>query len=126
MAVRPFSPVRFGVQVGVILAASAVLWWLVLRTGLLGGYFGWMPVVPLFFLAMAVASAVLMRGVLRGNSLRMATYFTVLVLGRLVLDSGFIALGLFLWPTHRIAFVVVALYCYLVALLLTVRSLIKP
>ena len=116
MAVRPFSPVRFGVQVGVILAASAVL----------GGYFGWMPVVPLFFLAMAVASAVLMRGVLRGNSSRMATYFTVLVLGRLVLDSGFIALGLFLWPTHRIAFVVVALYCYLVALLLTVRSLIKP
>ena len=95
MAVRPFSPVRFGVQVGVILAVSAVLWWLVLRTGLLGGYFGWMPVVPLFFLAMAVASAVLMRGVLRGNS-------------------------------SRIAFVVVALYCYLVALLLTVRSLIKP
>ena len=60
-----------------------------------------------------------------GQRNRMVVLFMLLTMGRLLIDVLFVVLGLLLLEnTHRMGFVVVALSCYLLSLLLSVRYII--
>lgn len=125
MAKRRFSLRRFIFSTALLLLFSGVLWGVILSSGFIGGYFHALPLIPLFFLLVAVFSVLFMRKFMHEGGRRLVSRFTVLVLGRMLLDILFVVFGFLLLPDHRIGFVVVTLFCYILVLLLTVRGVLQ-
>lgn len=108
------------------LGVCGLLWAVILSRGILGGYFALFPTVPTFFFLMGILAVHYMHKIIDGGQRnRMVVHFMLLTMGRLLIDVLFVVLGLLLLEnTHRMGFVVVALSCYLLSLLLSVRYII--
>lgn len=123
---NPFSIQRYIYVSGLVLGVSGILWGGILSFGVLGGYFPLFPAVPSFFFLVGVLSFYYMRKIITGeNRKRFAAHFMLLTVAKLLLDVLFVAGALWLvGAEHRMALVLVALFCYLLSLLLSVRYLI--
>ncbi len=124
---RPFSIKRYIYVAGLILGVSGLLWGVILSFGVLGGYFALFPAVPSFFFLLSVLSVYYMRKIIMGeNRKHFAAYFMLLTVAKLVLEVLFIVGALWVvGAAHRLSLVLVALFCYLLSLLLSVRYVVK-
>ncbi len=109
-----------------VLGLCGLLWGGILSLGVFGGYFAFLPVVPIFFFVMGILAVFYMRKVVDGTLRnRMVAHFMLLTIGKLLIDVLFVVVGLLLLDnTHRMGFVLVALSCYILSLLLSVRYVI--
>lgn len=123
---KPFSIKRYIYVAGLVLGACGLLWGIILSFGVLGGYFPLFPAVPSFFFLLSVLSVYYMHKIISGeNRKRFTAHFMLLTLAKLVLEVLFVAGALWVvGADHRMALVLVALFCYLLSLLLSVRYVI--
>ena len=116
-----FSIQRYIYVSGLVLGISGILWGGILSFGVLGGYFPLFPAVPSFFFLVGVLSFYYMRKIITGeNRERFAAHFMLLTVAKLFVAGALWLVG----AEHRMALVLVALFCYLLSLLLSVRYVI--
>lgn len=112
-----------GLRLAVWLTLVCGIWALLLRGGLLGGPFWGIVWEGLFFLALSLASAWILRGQLENPGPRLGIYITYTMLGRLLLEVAFVFVGMWLSREHIWGFTAVAISCLVVCLTWNVRLL---
>lgn len=122
---RAFSRRRYLVGGAVVFAAIGLVLGVVLRIGLLDGYFASLPLWVLFYALVGLGSGLLSRRMMRAASLKIQSLLLIVSLGRLLLVVAATALGLWLLPGYRWSFVLLSMVCYVVAVLVSLMAVLR-
>lgn len=122
---RAFSRRRYLVGGAVVFAAMGLVLGVVLRIGLLDGYFASLPLWVLFYALVGLGSGLLSRRMMRAASLKIQSLLLIVSLGRLLLVVAATALGLWLLPGYRWSFVLLSMVCYVVAVLVSLMAVLR-
>lgn len=122
---RAFSRRRYLVGGAVVFAAIGLVLGVVLRIGLLDGYFASLPLWVLFYALVGLGSGLLSRRMMRAASLKIQSLLLIVSLGRLLLVVVATALGLWLLPGYRWSFVLLSMVCYVVAVLVSLMAVLR-
>lgn len=122
-ALLPFSVYLSGGAVAFTLLGVTL--GMLFSSGMLDGYFSSLPFVVFFYAVVGLGSGFLLRRMLTSSSKRSLALVQLLSLGRLVLVVVVTALGIWLLPSHRLSFVFLSLICYIVAMLVSLLSVIR-
>lgn len=118
-------PLRFQQYIkisGLALFASGVIWGILLALGLLGGYFSLFPAIPSFFFLVGILSVHYVHKILQGKKTSFPARYMLYTVAKMFLYVLFIVCALLLTDAeHRIALIVVALFCYILSLILSIR-----
>lgn len=122
---RAFSRRRYLVGGAVVFVAVGVVLGVVLRIGLLDGYFASLPLWVLFYALVGLGSGLLSRGMMRAASMKIQSLLLTVSLGRLLLVVVATALGLWMLPGYRWSFVLLSMVCYVVAVLVSLMAVLR-
>lgn len=122
---RAFSRRRYLVGGAVVFAVLGSVLGVVLRIGLLDGYFASLPLWVLFYALVGLGSGLLSRRMMKSSSMKVQALLMTVSFGRLLLVVAATAFGLWLLPQYRWSFVLLSLVCYVVAVLVSLTAVLR-